>query len=122
MKDETATLPAKEFLRRREAECHGAAVGGAMRVLIAEDERRTRAMLFEMIASLGCESVVASSGLEAMRIIQEKRPDVLLLDGLLPGPSRLNTGRHVHCCEGTFSPSCTSVHSGCCSHHGGVCQ
>ena len=55
-----------------------------MQVLIAEDERKTRAMLFEMIVSLGCESVVASSGLEAMRLIQEKRPDVLLLDRLLP--------------------------------------
>ena len=30
--------------------------------------------------------------------------------------------QHIHCCDGTFSPSCTYVHSGCCSHHGGVCQ
>src|SRR5436853_1577204 len=30
--------------------------------------------------------------------------------------------QHVRCCDGTFSPSCTYVHSGCCSHHGGVCQ
>jgi hypothetical protein len=30
--------------------------------------------------------------------------------------------QHVRCCDGTLSPSCTYVHSGCCSHHGGVCQ
>lgn len=30
--------------------------------------------------------------------------------------------KHVRCCDGSLSPSCTYVHSGCCSHHGGVCQ
>lgn len=30
--------------------------------------------------------------------------------------------QHIRCCDGTLSPSCTYVHSGCCSHHGGVCQ
>jgi len=36
-------------------------------------------------------------------------------------PSRPpNTGR-VCCCDGTLSPTCTTVHRGCCSHHGGVC-
>jgi hypothetical protein len=29
---------------------------------------------------------------------------------------------HIRCCDNTLSPSCTYVHSGCCSHHGGVCQ
>ncbi len=27
----------------------------------------------------------------------------------------------VCCCDGTISPTCTYVHRGCCSHHGGVC-
>ncbi|WP_437591505.1 hypothetical protein [Sorangium sp. So ce1000] len=31
-----------------------------------------------------------------------------------------NAGR-VCCCDGTASPSCTTVHRGCCSRHGGVC-
>jgi len=75
-----------------------------MRVLIAEDERRTRAMLFEMIASLGCESVVASSGLEAMRIIQEKRPDVLLLDGLLPEMHGFEIARFARSLASEYQP------------------
>jgi hypothetical protein len=33
-----------------------------------------------------------------------------------------NRAQHIRCCDGTLSPSCTSVHSGCCSHRGGVCQ
>lgn len=31
-----------------------------------------------------------------------------------------NAGR-VCCCDGTVSKTCTTVRSGCCSHHGGVC-
>lgn len=27
----------------------------------------------------------------------------------------------VCCCDGSISPTCTTVHRGCCSHHGGVC-
>jgi CheY-like chemotaxis protein len=55
-----------------------------MRVLIAEDERKTRAMLVEIVLSLGCLPIIATSGLEAIRKIQDERPEVLLLDGLLP--------------------------------------
>lgn len=27
----------------------------------------------------------------------------------------------VCCCDGSVSPTCTTAHRGCCSHHGGVC-
>jgi hypothetical protein len=29
---------------------------------------------------------------------------------------------YIRCCDGSCSPSCTNVHRGCCSHHGGVCN
>ncbi|WP_441288469.1 hypothetical protein ACSRUE_42030 [Sorangium sp. KYC3313] len=35
-------------------------------------------------------------------------------------PAESEVGR-VCCCDGTVSPSCTTVHRGCCSRHGGVC-
>ena len=35
-------------------------------------------------------------------------------------PEERDVGR-VCCCDGTVSPSCTTVHRGCCSRHGGVC-
>jgi hypothetical protein len=37
-------------------------------------------------------------------------------------PAPRDTGGHVCCCDGTVSPTCTTVHRGCCSHHGGVCS
>src|ERR1700737_5621662 len=55
-----------------------------MRVLIAEDEKKTRSILVEMVQSLGCEIFEAATGYEAIKQVQENRPDVLLLDGLLP--------------------------------------
>lgn len=27
----------------------------------------------------------------------------------------------VRCCDGSMSPTCTTPHRGCCSHHGGLC-
>jgi len=35
-------------------------------------------------------------------------------------PKEPAAGR-VCCCDGSVSPTCTTVHRGCCSHHGGVC-
>ena len=30
--------------------------------------------------------------------------------------------RTLQCCDGSYSPSCTYNHRGCCSWHGGVCE
>ncbi len=75
-----------------------------MRVLIAEDERKTRAMLVEIILSLGCEPIVASSGLEAIRQIQAKQPEVLLLDGLLPEMHGFEIARFARSLDAEYRP------------------
>ena len=66
-----------------------------MRVLIAEDERKTRGMLVEMLRELGCETVEAASGYEALKLVREQLPDVLLLDGLLPEMHGFEIARYV---------------------------
>ncbi|HWW62400.1 MAG TPA: response regulator [Thermoanaerobaculia bacterium] len=55
-----------------------------MRVLIVEDHRLTRQMLADSASEIGCETVVASGAYEALRIAEAERPDVILVDGLLP--------------------------------------
>jgi|SRR5581483_1501434 len=75
-----------------------------MHVLIAEDEKRTRAMLVEMLQSLGCETTEAGSGFEAVKLIQEKRPDVLLLDGLLPEMHGFEVARFVRSLAPQYRP------------------
>ncbi len=56
-----------------------------MRVLIADDDPINRAILAEIVAGLGHETVVAVDGLEAWRIAAVGGIDVLLTDWLMPG-------------------------------------
>ncbi|HYM61271.1 MAG TPA: response regulator [Thermoanaerobaculia bacterium] len=53
-------------------------------VLIAEDERMLRHLLVAQLRHLGIEPAVATPGAEAVRLCAELRPDLVLLDGLLP--------------------------------------
>ena len=75
-----------------------------MRVLIAEDEKKTRAILSEMLRDLGCETVEAGSGFEAVKLVQEHRPEVLLLDGLLPEMHGFEVARFVRSMAPAYRP------------------
>ena len=75
-----------------------------MKVLIAEDEKKTRAMLVEMLQGLGCETVEAATGFEAIKLVQEHRPAVLLLDGLLPEMHGFEIARFVRSLEPDYRP------------------
>ncbi len=80
-----------------------------MRVLIAEDEKKTRAILVEMVQSLGCETVEAGTGYEAVKQVQEHRPDVLLLDGLLPEMHGFEVARFVRSMAPEYRPKIVIV-------------
>jgi DNA-binding NtrC family response regulator len=54
------------------------------RVLIVDDEPPVAAMLEAVVTALGYTPQVASTGSDALRIIPEFRPDVVLLDIALP--------------------------------------
>jgi CheY-like chemotaxis protein len=75
-----------------------------MRVLIAEDEKKTRAILVEMVQSLGCETLEAGTGYEAVKVVQESKPDVLLLDGLLPEMHGFEVARFVRSMAPEYRP------------------
>lgn len=56
-----------------------------MKVLIIDDEEDTRRVAGMCLGMLGgLEVVEAASGLEGLRIAAEERPDVILLDLLMP--------------------------------------
>src|SRR6478736_856437 len=59
-------------------------IAGTPSVLIAEDERKLRGWLTDQFLGLGIVPMTAASGYEAIRIVGESRPDLILLDGLLP--------------------------------------
>ena len=75
-----------------------------MRVLIAEDEKRTRSILVEMLQAMECETIEAATGFQAVKLIQEERPDVLLLDGLLPEMAGFEIARFVRSLAPEYRP------------------
>ena len=54
------------------------------RVLIAEDEPNIVASLEFLMSQIGCEVRTAVTGEDALRVASEFRPDVMLLDVMLP--------------------------------------
>lgn len=55
------------------------------RVLIVDDERNNRALLEVMLTPEGFELMTAGSGEEALAMVAQHPPDLILLDVLMPG-------------------------------------
>jgi two-component system alkaline phosphatase synthesis response regulator PhoP len=56
----------------------------ATRILVAEDERDVAELIRYTLAREGFEVVIATNGAEALRQAREDRPDLMLLDLMLP--------------------------------------
>jgi DNA-binding NtrC family response regulator len=56
----------------------------AARVLVVDDEPPVGALLSDMLAHLGYTAQVARTGADALRLLADFRPDVVLLDLALP--------------------------------------
>jgi CheY-like chemotaxis protein len=61
--------------------------GGTFRVLVADDSRETRELLFEALSSIGCTVTCAADGLEAFAALETEPYDLLITDYHMP---RLN--------------------------------
>ncbi|MDB4880136.1 MAG: diguanylate cyclase [Gemmatimonadetes bacterium] len=55
------------------------------RILIVDDERKNRQLLEVMLAGEDYELVLAESGEEALQEVARRRPDLVLLDVMMPG-------------------------------------
>jgi DNA-binding response OmpR family regulator len=73
-------------------------------VLIVEDDRKLRWSLIEEFRSIGIEAVTASSGYEAIRVAGESRPDLILLDGLLPEMHGFEIARFIRRIDADYRP------------------
>jgi DNA-binding response OmpR family regulator len=61
--------------------------GRVRHVLVVEDEWSIRAMLAELLGHAGYAVIEAGDGREALRRLREQRPDLIVLDLMLPGMS-----------------------------------
>src|SRR5262249_25486564 len=71
-----------EVTTRRPGETPGRRA--ASRILVAEDERDVAELIRYTLAREGFEVVVAANGAEALRQAKDSRPDLVLLDLMLP--------------------------------------
>jgi CheY-like chemotaxis protein len=73
-------------------------------VLIAEDTAKLREELVAQLTALGIEPSVAKSGFEALKLVQQGRPDLILLDGLLPEMHGFEIARAVRKLDKDYHP------------------
>jgi DNA-binding response OmpR family regulator len=59
--------------------------GPGPRVLIVEDDQPTRELLSHQLGEAGISCLEASSGFMALQMVQEHKPDLIILDLGLPG-------------------------------------
>lgn len=65
------------------------------RILVVEDEPDLRQVVEFNLASSGYEVFTASSGAEALRLVRERKPELILLDIMLPDISGLDVCRQI---------------------------
>ncbi len=60
-------------------------MGTSQRVLIVDDEQNIRSLLAYSLEKAGYEVLEAADGLAAMGMISERKPDLVVLDVMMPG-------------------------------------
>ena len=58
-----------------------------IRILVVDDEQRNRELVDAMLLHTGYEVFLAAGGEEALALAHEKRPDLIILDLMMPGLS-----------------------------------
>lgn len=71
-------------------------------VLVVDDDRKIIDMLRRTLAYEGYHVVTAADGLEALTKVQTYRPDVVVLDWLLPGLSGIDVAERIHAAGDTL--------------------
>ena len=65
------------------------------KILVVDDEREVQEIVEEFLTGRGYEVSVASNGEEALRVIEQEKPDVVLLDIVMPGMSGIETMKRI---------------------------
>ena len=66
-----------------------------MQVLIVDDHPINRTLCRAMLRSCGCETIVATTGEEAIDTVAARAPDLVLMDCHMPGTSGVEAAREI---------------------------
>lgn len=72
------------------------------RILVADDDRVVRRIVSVKLSGLGCEIEEAEDGQEALELLDEEAPDLLITDSLMPRVNGMQLVRSVRD-DGRFS-------------------
>ncbi|MFT7559268.1 MAG: CheY-like chemotaxis protein, partial [Flavobacteriales bacterium] len=67
----------------------------ALQILIAEDSMPDRLILESIVTNAGHEVIAAADGIEALQAFEDHRPDIVLLDVLMPNMGGLDAAREI---------------------------
>lgn len=71
-----------------------------MKALVIEDSRTSQAMIAHLLRDIGIEPVQAESGETGLALYAQRRPDLILLDVVLPDIDGLEVARRIRAEEG----------------------
>jgi DNA-binding response OmpR family regulator len=83
----------------------------SLRVLVVEDERRMREQLVAQVQAQGFRTLVATSAVEAIRIAEADRPEIIIIDGLLPNMHGFELARFLRALDSSYRPRLVLVTS-----------
>ena len=64
-------------------------------VLVVDDNEQNLELIQAYLEDIDCQTLAAYSGVEAMKVIRDKRPDLVLLDVMMPEMSGFEVCRQV---------------------------
>jgi two-component system response regulator (stage 0 sporulation protein F) len=65
------------------------------KVLIVDDEPDVRQLLYDFLTGRDYEVLLASGGLDAIQMVEREKPDLVLLDVVMPGMNGVETLRRI---------------------------
>jgi len=71
------------------------------KILIVDDSATDRQFLYENLSKLGYQIVAAESGEQAIEKAQSERPDLILMDLIMPGMNGFQATREIARAEAT---------------------
>ena len=71
----------------------------AANILIVEDDKPLQKYLKELLLDNGYSITLASDGIEAMKVLEEVEPDLVILDLNLPKMSGESVCREIRACD-----------------------
>ena len=93
--DLLALIRAQQFERRRSSQVETPAEGSPRCVLVVDDSVTVRKVTSRLLERQGMDVLVAKDGIEAVALLQERRPDIMLLDIEMPRMDGFEVARQV---------------------------